>query len=294
MSLIDLTEDTYRIRARLQALSKNRVVFAGVLLGLFLLSFLLPLLFAVSIGGVLSTTTSNVEVDGIFPNAYNFSTQGEALRIFNGEKFNPVPGKDFLAVMWFRLKRLPAVNDGVLLFTKYERNKASKDSPPGFALSLKRDKDAVRPQVYWRNRAGVGKWLVFSEFTVIPKNWFMLALSFHADRFLGLHAAIYEPSEKPKVVLLGGYDLGEVVVADNDADLLFGAFHENLFRGNVGPISIFRGKDIIEKLNPILREIAAAPQKIPEDLLSEDVALWMPERVPKEKEKDLGIELSAP
>jgi hypothetical protein len=137
--------------------------------------------------------------------------------------------------------------------------------------------DGVRPQVYWQDQDGKGKWLTFAATQMAPKEWYLLALSFRDSRYLGLH--IRPLDQAGKVEVLGGYDLDGYTVPAPKADLLVGAFGGSKFRGRVGPIGVFRGKEMFSDVPKVLKTIAANPLQVPHQFDPEEVVLWASPKV---------------
>jgi len=255
--------------------AQNRI-FIVALGALFLLSFSLPVLYGVSSTGLLATLLPDepreVPRDEVFPTSRAINASDGEIRVKHAPTLDPAGGAALIIASWFKVKRLPERGGRMILLAKFD---SAHRHRPGYALSLSEDGGRYRPGIYWRDGAGTGKWFSFSEFAITPREWFMLALTFHDDRFLGLHGSVPVPGQKAQVVLLGGYDLGAVDIPSSGADLVVAPVSGHRFTGRVGPIGLFSGIDLSERYRPILKSLAREPLEIPDQLDDEEVHLWI-------------------
>jgi hypothetical protein len=180
----------------------------------------------------------------------------------------------FLLTAWIKLRSELIDGDRAAIISKFDPNTLSK---PGYAVALVGGPDGVRPQVYWQDENGKGKWLSFAATQMQPKEWYLLALSFRDGRYLGLH--IRPLKESGKVEILGGYDLYGHTIPSPKADLLVGAFGSSKFRGRVGPIGVFSGKEMFSDIPKILKTMAAAPTQVAHQIDTDEVVLWASPKV---------------
>lgn len=262
----------------LRRLLENRIIFALLLALIFTISFAIPLFCAVQVGGVwfdsdVSRSYAKEKTDRLFPNARVIGGPNTFLSVSHADDLQPIAGRDFLLTAWFKLRRLPALDERWIVLSKYDGESKVRN---GYALALARDGDLVRPELYWRSAEGKGTWLRFSELDIDSKEWFMLAISFRQDSFLGMHAVTpaVDGREAAKVVLLGGYQLNEMAAGSNEP-LLVGSFNVGKFRGMIGPLGIFTPRDLSERLGEILNAAAAAPPAVPDELSLDEVRLWI-------------------
>jgi hypothetical protein len=266
-----------------------------VLLSLaFSLAFLVPLSVALSVGGLLSIPWMASNVDGpqeLFSNPFSIASQGSYVEISSGDlpeggpsrvrapvPGNPIAQERFLVTAWFKLRRLPAPGEQLILFSKYEGSPLPSN---GYALALRQDELALRPLVFWGDASTPGRWYDFPAVELSSKDWFAFAMSFSDDRYLGLHL-ITTHDQGNQVRLLGGYELSTAVVPSSTAPLILGAPRDRPFRGLIGPVGVFTGPGLIDT-RKIINEIAKVPYQVPAGIRSTALPLiWVPEAVTKE------------
>ena len=256
------------------AILRKKGLFILLLTGLFAASFMLPVLFLLFEDKLGVWSDGQLQGDGqaLFSNPFRVKGPGVFFRVRDHQGLDPLSGRDFLLLGWFNLKRLPQPGKRIVLLSKYEDHSLT---PKGYALGLLRDADACRPVVYWNDRGGKGGWYVFSQMDILPRTWFMLALSFRRDRYLGLHSALYlDDAESPRIQLLGGYDLESAVIPESNAQLVMGSFRTSSLRGMIGTIGIFESENLSEDLDSILFSAAANPGEIPDTFDEQQVKFW--------------------
>lgn len=218
------------------------------------------------------------DLDPVFPSSFVVAKEESFIRVLSTSNLNPKEGEDFLFVGWFKLRRLPALGEKITFVSKID---SSRRTRPGYAIAVSRDGDSLRPEIYWRDETGKGNWYDFVSMKVPTKSWFMLALSFRKDRYLGLHGGtLGSDGMNPRVELLGGYDLPKGVVPEPHSDLIIGSSSKSSFRGRIGPIGIVAGFPRDMKINTVLRETLENPINIPASY--GDVRLWVGNRAKDE------------
>lgn len=247
-------------------------LFVASLVLLFLVSFSLPLLFTFKFGGFFATPSTASDVDALFPESHPISGAGHFLRIAPAPDLNPQPGSDFILSAWFKLNRPPQVREKIVLL---ERMDADPAKPNGYILGVARESESLRPFVFWGD-GEKGKWYSFADVPVLVQTWFMFALSFQEDKFLGLHMATVGANGKVEVQLLGGYAVEEPTLPSSTRPLLLGAWDEGRFRGRIGPFGIVSKPELGEDLKPVLKQIAREPLEFPADLSRRDLKLFVP------------------
>lgn len=254
---------------RERGVAARDLLYLASLAALFILSFAVPVAFAVRLVQERSPEASEV-FDGPFPSVFEVRAANTYLSVPHTGVINPHAERDFLFVSWFQPRRLPSPGERMTLFSKLT---VKSDDAPGFALALSGERDAVRPMIYWRGvGAGQGRWMSFSELPLVPRTWVMLALSFRDQRYLGLHAVLSLPNEERRTLLLGGYDLEELGVPANDAELRLGSIGANRFRGAIGRFGVFQVRGLSALLAEALEQFATAPDSPPRSLPSP--VLW--------------------
>lgn len=247
-------------------------LFLATLVALFFISFSLPLVLTFKFGGSFGSSTAPGDSDTFFPGYTAIQVPGQHLEVSHSDDLNPMRGSDFIVSAWFKLSRLPQVKEKILLLGK---NDANDDPHAGFVLGLSRDSDTIRPIVYWGDSTH-RKWYSFSDISIAAQSWFMLALSFQDDKYLGLHIAM--PGEsKTEVKLLGGYEVEDGVVPDSPGAFMIGSWGEGRFRGRIGPFGIFSKPGIGEGLKDVLKSLARRPLEVPDTLSAKHVKLWVPD-----------------
>lgn len=238
---------------------------------LFLVFFSIPVILAFKFSSW--STPAKVYIDDeteeIFPSSFIVAGPGSTLRVEDSKRLHVTASSDYLMFYWIKLRKPLEIGERAVFVGKYDPRSSTR---PGYSIGLTRDIDGVRPIVYWQGVEGGGRWFTFSAAEVVPRNWYLLALSFRSGRYLGVHLAEYG-SNNP-VQLLGGYDLEREVLPDNDADLIVGAFADSRFRGRLGPFGQLAVDKLSDKLLPLLDDIRQEPRKIPGRLDGESIKLW--------------------
>jgi len=268
----------------------HRAALIQVLLtgAVFFVGFAVPVLAGLHVGGVVSIwngslslssffgTSNSQAPERLFPEAFQINAQGSHLRLQHQEDLNPKSGQDFLFTAWFNLRRLPLPGEKLILLSKYD---GSGKTANGYAIGLSRDEKSLRPVVYWGNSESGGRWYDFPEISLSQRSWFMLALSFSGERYLGLYQSIKSQSEGQEVdelQLLGGYELADAALPSSEVPLLIGAVNERPFRGLIGPLAMYSGKKISQDLKKTLRGIVKVPTAPAEDRPGDSLVMWVP------------------
>ncbi len=242
------------------------------LTSLFVASFLVPVALLVIyrqqfVGNPSEQLTEEKEIS----DSIGIRGSGYYVSIPNDPSLEVQSGKDFLLTVWFKLNSLPRSNQKIFVALKYD--KSAKHSP-GYAISLTRDGERLRPAIYWKDATGAGRWYDFAPWLAAPRTWHMLALSFSNGEFLGLHAISGTRSESA-ISLLGGYDLDPAIVPISQSDLRFGSVGAaEQWQGRLGAVGIFQTPRLQEKLALILKSFSENPEEIPSIFESEEVGLW--------------------
>lgn len=208
------------------------------------------------------------DTDGVFADAVAVTRSGAALSVEHHAMLNPTDS-DFMLFVWFKLKSEIDPDERSAFLGKYD---SRVSNPEGYALALIGGADGVRPHVYWQNSTGKGRWFAFASTHIQPGAWYVMAVTFRAQRYLGVHIAPYGPESNPEV--LGGYDLDGAVVPASQAKLSVGAFKPSKFRGHIGPFGVLRDIDISKDGSRILKRIARNPSFSSEPVEGGQIALW--------------------
>ena len=258
---------------------------------LFIFAFSVPLIFAFTVGGAIGRYSKDIqssgtiiieeqekhEKDKVFPLSINITGPNSYLSVETSSAIEPASDKDFFLYIWLKLRRLPAEGERLILLSKFDERSASRR---GYSLALSGEREAVRPEVYWRDENNNGTWFTFSELDASARTWTLFALSFRQGRYLGLHAATINsesdyPLKLPDIKLLGGYELPEIIIPTANSDLLVGAFGGGRFRGRMGPIGIFHTSSLTRKLDEILQHIVSDSRTLPDAIERREVGLWI-------------------
>lgn len=206
--------------------------------------------------------------DAVFADAVAITRSGTVLTVGHHPLLNPTES-DFMLFVWFKLKSDLDLKERSAFLGKYDPREAN---PQGYALALVGGADGVRPHVYWQNSAGGGRWFAFASTNVKPGTWYVMGVTFRAQRYLGVHIAPYGPDANPEV--LGGYDLDGAIIPASSANLSIGQFKRSKFKGHVGPFGVFRDIDISKDSSRILKRIARNPSFDEEPVEESKIALW--------------------
>lgn len=231
----------------------------------FILAFALPiyLIFALK-GGTLFRPSRWSLADAV-----SFARNGEGICVEHAPDLNPQAGRDFLISGWFKLKELPRADRRMFLLSKLTDDRVMN----GYVLALERDGDLIRPAVFWRDASGRGNWRSFSEISIAPDVWFMLSLSFYEGRYLGIHFALRQAEQKIQPRLVGGYELGDVVIPGSESPLCTGMTGSSGYRGALGMLSVFSPRGLGKKLNRAVKDLARQPGSIPREFSKSEAVL---------------------
>lgn len=256
-------------RAINKATGPRPIYLIGAFLAAFGVSWLVVVALFFSFKSSQSTTGgSTPKLDGAFSDAVAITRSGTVLTVAHHPLLNPTES-DFMLFVWFKLKSSLDLQERSAFLGKYDPKEAN---PEGYALALVGGADGVRPHVYWQNSAGKGRWFAFASTRIEPGRWYVMGVTFRAQRYLGVHIAPYGPEASPEV--LGGYDLDGSIVPASSANLSIGQFKRSKFRGHVGPFGVFRDVDIAKEAPRILKRIARDPSFEAEPVDQSNVALW--------------------
>lgn len=208
-------------------------------------------------------------LDDVFDGALIVNAPGIALRVLHAPALNPSPATDFLFYIWFKLREPLDKEQRASLVAKYDPQSKERS---GYGISLAGGPDGVRPQVYWQDKLGQGRWYTFAATQIKAQQWYLLALSMREHKFLGLHLAAL--ADKGKPIVLGGYSIESSELPDTSADLLVGAFGSSTFRGRIGPFGIIQSQGFSDDISSFIRTMAQQPLVLPDSVTPEQVALW--------------------
>ncbi|MGI6525091.1 MAG: hypothetical protein ACOX2O_07375 [Bdellovibrionota bacterium] len=248
----------------------KKVLNLLLLMGVFAISFFGPLFLLKTVISSQTPQTVDPELEGSFKSARRIPGNVGRLKIVNSADLNPVKGEDFLIVGWFKLNKLPLDGERMILLNKYDRGKSDI---PGYALAIERQGSDIIPFVYVNELSRKGRWYRFSEAKIIQHVWFMMALTFQDNRFIGLHSASLHVLPSDRIQLLGGYDLKREVIPESSADLFLGGQGKFAFRGFIGPFGIFSGSDLVDDYLRVYAKFVKNPDRIPKELKSA-VKFW--------------------
>ena len=205
---------------------KSNASYAGLLVGIFIISFAIPLTFAAKVSGIFSLDNDYID-DKVFPSAFTVFAPDRTIEVLGSSDLNPNTESDFLISVWFQIKRLPKDGERAIFLSKYDGDTKNK---PGYAVAVSRSGDSLRPQVYWRGTSGVGSWRTFSEIDVVPGQWYRLLISFYDGQYLGMqgYAHSNEPPKKPR--LLGGFEVAEALDVKSNSNIFLGSLGSNNYK----------------------------------------------------------------
>jgi hypothetical protein len=206
--------------------------------------------------------------DSVVPNALVVSHGGTALRVAHNPALNPTGAGDFLLYIWFKLRKPLVEGERAVFVAKYEPDSKTR---PGYSLALVGGPDGVRPNVYWQNEEGHGRWYPFASTQLRAKEWYLLGVSFREKRYLGVHLMPHDGGKKPEI--LGGYDLEPQVIPDTPADLLVGAFGASKFRGRIGPFGVIRREGMTKDVATFIVQMSKAAGSLPSAVSPSEAAL---------------------
>jgi len=243
--------------------------YPALLLALFVISFLIPVAFAARVLGFFNSSPGQPARDA-FQGAREMRGSASQLEVLGSKDLQPVADEDFLLTGWFKLLRMPKPGERIMLFSKYD---GIGPAFAGYAVELQRKGEDLVPLVYWRDARSTGRWYYFSKVRIVPKSWFMLALSFQDSKALGLHVASMHLYEEERLQLLGGYSFDPPIVPYSSSHLMIGGQGSMAFRGMVGPIGVFSAEKIPDDYQQLYAEMIEQPMVIPPKL-EESARFW--------------------
>ncbi len=206
--------------------------------------------------------------DSVVPDALVVSHGGTALRVTHHPALNPTGDGDFLLYVWFKLRKPLVDGERAVFIAKYDPESKIR---PGYSVALVGGPDGVRPNVYWQNEEGHGRWYPFASTQLRAKEWYLLGVSFREKRFLGVHLMPHDGGKKAEV--LGGYDLEPQVIPDTQADLVVGAFGASKFRGRIGPFGIIRRNGMTKDVATFIVQMSKAAGSLPSAVSQSEAVL---------------------
>lgn len=252
------------------SITRRGVTLLGAFVAAFLLAWLLVVAVFLSLKRDESSKIAVVSPaqEDAFADAVSITRSGTVLSIAHHTMLNPSQS-DFMLFVWFKLRSAMDPEERSTFLGKYD---PKRDNPEGYALALIGGADGVRPHVYWQNASGRGRWFAFASTHIVPERWYVMAVTFRAGRYLGVHIAPRSPEASPEV--LGGYDLDGAIIPASSANLSIGAFKRSQFRGHVGPFGVFQDIDIAKNAATLLKRIARDPSFASEPVEEKQIALW--------------------
>lgn len=239
----------------------KKLIQVLVLTALFGACFLIPVLWVTKMGtdeSALVEGASEKRRDALFPLAVNVNREGKFLKVGHRAEFIPSADSDYLLVFWVNLKNLPAIDERLVLLSKYE------GAPPriqGFAVGLKRDATSIRPTLFWGDGSSDGRWYDFPEISMLNNQWNVFGLQVHAGRFVGMYVGRTAAGQSLPMKFLGGHEIAaKNPLSLGTADLVFGAPSGRDFRGKLGPLAIINPSTIpTDSLVTTLNEYSKTP-----------------------------------
>ena len=219
-----------------------------------------------------ATRTSQVKVG---PIQSIFSKRG--YEIPNSANLNPEENQNFYLSIWFNPRELPREE---MRFPIISKINSERRAQPGYAIALHRFSDEIRPEVYWRNDDGRGRWFTFAPFVVSPQGWHLLVLSFRENRYLGLHGVTVASDGTGSIQLLGGYEFeAPILLGASSEPLRVGTFSTDGFVGDIGPVGVILGGSSKIALWDIIESAAEEPMLAPSVFKKDAVKLWLGDKI---------------
>lgn|GEM_PF-3480124 len=248
-----------------------------LLVALFLFLFAVPVLV---LGPLISSSLfeeerssdeaiySAVQADGL-----DIDKAGTFLKVAGAADLSPVLGKDFLIVSWFNLRSLPQRGESMPVLSH-----RSTRNGKGYAIALSRtSKEFLRPEVYLSFDGRSGGWYKFSDVKILPGQWFLLAMAYYENRYLGTFVGTYDYTGKVQLKKTGGYEIRIPWKPYKNQSLKVGAVKTGSFRGNIGPVGIFSADNLRTRLSDLLLQFMKEPSELPRYLNDENMLFWSPD-----------------
>ncbi len=203
--------------------------------------------------------------------------RGSFLKVAKADDLAPRSGQDFLAIAWFNFQDLPIQGEKMFILSRFDYGRPGEVAS-GYAIALSRSFEMMRPEVYWsdgsRKQSG---WYSFAEVKFLPGQWFMLALSFYKDKYLGVFVGGYDANGRIKLQSAGGYELERSIFPSGSYPLKVGSVKTGLFTGSLGPVGIFSKPGLSGDLKSTLKDFLKAPDSLPDIFDDENILFWSPD-----------------
>ncbi len=201
------------------------------------------------------------------------SESRQSLLVENSEDLQAVANKDFMLYAWFKISKLPEVNQRIILLRKfYTKSK----SAPGYAISIFKSPDGLRAAIYWNNAQTNSVWYNLSHFNIPPQEWFLLALTRLTSNSVGAHLVYKNFENKVIIDRLGGFKHDSLNLGTSLGNLEFGAQRKGIFSGKVGPFGVLRAQKLRKNIDQLLIDLYTNPLKNPSDYKFIETLIWSP------------------
>lgn len=202
------------------------------------------------------------------------------ISVADGPGLNPQASEDFILFSWIRPRSFPEDGQDIVYLAKIGPDPAKE----GYGLGYRREGREVRPIVHWKDKSGVGDRFVFSEMSILPREWVLLVVSFLDGRYLAVHSAQPETDGGIEYKLLGAHDISNIESPAAESNLVLGALQHGPYRGRIGPFGILSGQALSENLEGLVYEIVKLTRQEVDSIENTEIKMLMIEP---------GIDLSA-
>lgn len=230
-------------------------------------------------GGVNPVTIPDEEDDRNlsppFAHTYRVRKGGDFLTLPHDSSLEPIQSKDFGLFVWIRPRESLHEGDNAIFIAKL---KTERYYVTGYSFGIARRAQVDRPALFWSDASGKGGKLLFSDITLPPQRWTLLAVGVFEAKTVTVHSAVLGADDEFQEVFHGSHLFTEEVYASAENEpLILGALKSGLFRGSLGPFGIIRGPHLQERWERIRQELLDSPLEPPTVVSAEELSLFVPD-----------------
>ena len=211
------------------------------------------------------------------PFAYTFRVRkgGDFLTLAHDAALEPIQSKDFGLFVWIRPRESLREGDNAIFIAKL---KTEPYYVTGYSFGFARRAQVDRPALFWSDAGGKGGKLLFSDITVPPQRWMLLAVGVFEAKTVTVHSAVMGADDEIHEVFHGSHVFSEEILASAENEpLILGALKSGGFRGSLGPFGIIRGPHLQERWERIRQELLDSPLEPPTVISPDELSLFVPD-----------------
>lgn len=224
---------------------------------------------------ITSDAEDNEKLSGPFTHGYRVRKGGDFLTLSHDSSLEPIQSKDFGLFVWIRPRETLHEGDNAIFIAKL---KTEPYYVTGYSFGIARRAEVDRPALFWSDARGKGGKLLFSDITLAPQQWTLLAVGVFGGKTATVHSAVLGADDEVQESFHGSHIFEEEVFASAENEpLILGALKSGLFRGSLGPFGIIRGPHLQERWERVRQELRESPLEPPSIVSSDEISLFVPD-----------------